>query len=370
MNESTDKTSVATTNVACNEPQPIYDVTEEWRPILNWEGIYEVSSKGRVRKIKTGKLLQPYGRWASAHLAISINGVKRSTTIAVSRCVTEAFRGRLVKGESIEHIDGDFHNNALSNLRITRAPNMNDYPELDWRDIPGYENVYKVSNTGLIYSFESNSLIKVCPDQDGYLSLNLYKKNEHSKAERKTWKVHRLVALAFIPNPENKPQIDHIDGDKTNNTPQNLRWTDSKENINNPVTLERRRASIKEYWKDPVNLARRAARNRSPEFLEVLHAAQADPDFRARMREVRRADMRPVVDLTSGINTYYESIKAAHMATAIDDSTIVRACNRYASGDHRVTPFRNKHGHQVTNFWRWATPEEIAAHKQDSQTDN
>lgn len=51
--------------------------------------------------------------------------------------------------------------------------------------------------------------------------------------------LHRIVAELFIPNPENKPCIDHIDGDKSNNKAENLRWVTSKENNNNPITIQR-----------------------------------------------------------------------------------------------------------------------------------
>lgn len=80
--------------------------------------------------------------------------------------------------------------------------------------------------------------------------------------------------------------------------------------------------------------------------------------------------MRPVIDLRSDSNTYYESIKDASTATGVYPTTIVIACKRYEAGDHRVTPWLNVRGNQIINFWRWATPEEIAAHKQDSQANN
>ena len=63
----------------------------------------------------------------------------------------------------------------------------------------------------------------------GYLQVFL-------SGSRKTAYVHRLVARAFIPNPENKPTVDHIDGDRTNNNLTNLRWATQKENNNNPNT--------------------------------------------------------------------------------------------------------------------------------------
>ena len=97
-----------------------------------------------------------------------------------------------------------------------------------WKDIEGYNGTYQISNTGKVRSFSSwakGRLLSISYDKQGYPRITLNGEgayNNHS--------IHRLVAKAFIPNPENKRNVNHIDGVKTNNHASNLEWVTSREN--------------------------------------------------------------------------------------------------------------------------------------------
>ena len=88
-----------------------------------------------------------------------------------------------------------------------------------FKDIEGYEGLYRISNLGNVYSIRNNRMIKGRFNTYKYVVVTLSK-----KGITKEFLVHRLVAQAFMPNPENKPTVNHIDGDKSNNNIKNLEW--------------------------------------------------------------------------------------------------------------------------------------------------
>lgn len=100
-------------------------------------------------------------------------------------------------------------------------------PHEIWRDICGYEGIYQVSNFGRVKSlhFDRERLLKLRQDYKGYVYVVL-----HKDGECKPCKVHRLVAETFILNSEGKPQVNHIDGNKSNNRVENLEWVTNSEN--------------------------------------------------------------------------------------------------------------------------------------------
>lgn len=127
-----------------------------------------------------------------------------------------------------------------------------------WKDVKGYEGLYQVSNLGRVKSFDcyvnykniKKRLIKgkllIPVTIKGHSRVVLYK---NQKRENRF--VHRLVAEAFKPNPENKPYIDHINTSPWDNAVWNLEWVTSKENQNNPLTLKHfseAKKGEKNYW--------------------------------------------------------------------------------------------------------------------------
>lgn len=96
-----------------------------------------------------------------------------------------------------------------------------------WKIIKGYENLYEVSNKGNVRSIKRKMLLKPFDNGLGYLRVWLYKKNK-----RELFYIHRLVAETFIPNPNNLPEVNHINEDKTDNRVENLEYCDRMYNVN------------------------------------------------------------------------------------------------------------------------------------------
>lgn len=130
-----------------------------------------------------------------------------------------------------------------------------------WKDITGFKGKYQVSNYGFVRSLNYHGtrnphLLKQGHGDGRYPQVVLMK-----EGKRYTRRVHRLVAEAFIPNPEAKGYIDHIDADIENNfagtvdengevSGGNLRWATARENANNPITARRRMEGIRRYWEN------------------------------------------------------------------------------------------------------------------------
>lgn len=102
-----------------------------------------------------------------------------------------------------------------------------------YTDIPGYEGLYAATTDGNIISlprFDSPRTNVLKPfNRNGYRCVTL--RPTIGGQDRHTARVHRLVALTFIPNPDNRPMVNHIDGDKTNNDISNLEWSTHAENV-------------------------------------------------------------------------------------------------------------------------------------------
>lgn len=107
-----------------------------------------------------------------------------------------------------------------------------------WKDIECFQN-YQISNMGRVYSKKTKRMLTLYPDKKGYLRVKFWENNKGY-----TFKVHRLVAQAFIPNPDNLPQVNHKDESKDNNNVNNLEWCDNAYNHGFGTRDERARKTL------------------------------------------------------------------------------------------------------------------------------
>lgn len=195
---------------------------EIWKWIPGYEGIYEISNTGKVKRKKRYLAVKNSGNYYYVYL--TKDGVGK-------------------QGNLYDILESCFDDHILKN-----KDDADDIADEVWRSVKGFEECYEVSSMGRIRSkrrirkskLGSESIVReriraLCNDQDGYLIVSLYD-GPHST----TRAVHRLVAEAFIDNPENFPQINHIDGDKHNNKVSNLEWCTNEYNIRHSVAIGKR----------------------------------------------------------------------------------------------------------------------------------
>lgn len=165
-----------------------------------------------------------------------------------------------------------------------------------FRPVEGYEGLYEVSNLGRVKSLKwgKERILKPGMDGCGYLKANLYK-----EGKIKHFMVHRLVAQAFIPNPEGLPQINHKDEDKTNNRVDNLEWCTAKYNSNYGTRIEQMvQSRIKngtfdselcgiEDYKEYKHIYYQKNRDKRLEYSRMYHQKNRD-QINERRREYRR----------------------------------------------------------------------------------
>jgi hypothetical protein len=121
-----------------------------------------------------------------------------------------------------------------------------------YKTITEYPN-YEISSYGNVRNSKTGKILSLCSDTGGYLKVSLY--GPHDK---KSFKVHRLVAIHFVDNPDNKPTVDHIDNDRTNNNAINLRWATSQEQARNTGLSKANTSGVKGvYYIDFFNYLRR-----------------------------------------------------------------------------------------------------------------
>lgn len=169
--------------------------------------------------------------------------------------------------------------------------------EQEFEFIKNYENLYMINRNGEIKSCGKGIILKPQDIEDGYLWVKL-SKYVNGEKERKKYRIHRLLALQYIPNPNNLPEVDHIDRNKKNNSLDNLRWVSRVENRRNRDDIidnlneeqkEERLNKIREYKKEWAEKDRRDKGMK----IKAEMTLTKDPDYYAKWAKNKRANETP-----------------------------------------------------------------------------
>jgi hypothetical protein len=185
--------------------------------------------------------------------------------------------------------------------------------EIIWKEIAGYCG-YEITEDGQVRNKESKCVLKTQLQNGGYLIVAL-RKNKKRKAAT----IHRLVATTFIPNPNNKPQVNHIDGNKENNHINNLEWCTLKENM--------RHASMMGLCHNGVWTDER--RRQQGELSRKIHAGKPKTKEHNLKNSIAHkgniyGKHTPIIAFSSTDTLLFESVRSAAAALNIDRSKINR----------------------------------------------
>ncbi|MBR0599054.1 NUMOD4 domain-containing protein [Sinanaerobacter chloroacetimidivorans] len=180
---------------------------EVWQDMKGYDG-YQISNLGRARKIYNGKILKPVFRKDFNGMCYRMEiGKGLYSTRLISVLMDINFNGkedrlqRKAKAKYVDFLDND-----------------------EWFDIPDYEGLYKINRNGDVINRKGRLISK--HKHKKYIRINLYK-----DGKEKSWRLHRLVAITFIPNPNNYLEVNHKDEDPSNNTVNNLEWCTGAYNL-------------------------------------------------------------------------------------------------------------------------------------------
>lgn len=195
-----------------------------------------------------------------------------------------------------------------------------------WKSVVGYEGLYSVSNFGRIKNSRTNHILKPQRLSKGYQGVTLYKNNK-----RKTQKVHRVVAIAFIPNPTNLPSINHKDEDKTNNHVDNLEWCDAKYN-NTYGTFAQRISKALQGRPSPMK-----GRHHTEGAKRKLSLASRGRKFKIESLIKKSIPVAQCDKDTGKILKIFYGASEASRQTGIDSSSITAVCRgrRGSAGGYR-----------------------------------
>lgn len=228
----------------------VFLVAEIWKDIKGYEGSYQVSNLSRVKSLdrivkrSNGQMVNIKSKILKTQKTsrgcpcIYLKGSKKRKRESIHDLMAHAFLPNPKNKIKARHVDGNKMNNTLKNIQW-EADEIHIENE-KWGYVEGYEDLYQVSNFGRIRTL--SRLVKRSPSngsyvkreqiteskssQDGYYRIRLRRDSKWI-----TRGVHNLVAIAFIPNFENKPFVNHKDGNKRNNHVDNLEWCDGSYNI-------------------------------------------------------------------------------------------------------------------------------------------